>query len=63
MGGVRTPTRIDVWTDAGREAGDMYRIGRAMSSTPAHFLLRILKGQGWHAELRDHDPSRSIRIR
>lgn len=48
--------RNDVWTDAGRESGNLFRIAQDVSATTSYRLLDILGAQGWTVELRDPTP-------
>lgn len=54
-------TRYDVWTDAGRDQGDMFLIGRDMSSTAMHGLYQQLEKAGWTVTYRPHDPTSRMR--
>jgi hypothetical protein len=50
---VRTSTRYDVWTDAGRDEGaPLYLLIDGAAPTEAFALQRSLKARGWKAELR-----------
>lgn len=44
--------RFDVFTDAGRPDGELYRVAEDESSTASYALVEVLLRNGWAAERR-----------
>ena len=50
--GQPSQQRYDVWTDAGRERGDLFLLAADVSPSAAYATMRLLRQQQWRVELR-----------